>query len=174
MKRPNKVILHRVEFHLLLGFNGKTSFNAHLNLQEATIKMDGTKHKLKNETNMDRSKEGNAKESTSQKDTDSLGEGEKEEVGDQGEVQLRKQSRSRLLSRNRKQPIPTTLIQTPTTNHQTPSSYGRSRSLTWYKTPSILPPQFSTNPFARKLSRQHRKWSAPITLSTSTSRRAKR
>ena len=134
--------------------------------------MDGTRYKSKKETDTNISKGDIPKESTLQKAMESLGKSGKDEVGDQGEVQLRKQTRSRLLSRNRKNPIPTTVIQTPTTNHHT-ASYGRSRSLTWYKTPSILQPQFSTNPFARKLSRQHRKWSAPITLS-SINRRTKR
>ena len=134
--------------------------------------MDEPIHKWRKERDMDITKKDNANESISQKDMVPLGDGGKEVLGEEGEVQLKKQSRSRLLSRNRKHPISTTLVETPTTNHQTPSQ-GRSRSLTWYKTTSMLTPQFSSNPFARKLSRQTRKWSAPITLS-SNHRRAKR
>ena len=110
--------------------------------------------------------------SESNKITDLTPESGQVVVGDENDVQLRKQSRSKLVMRNRKQPMPANIIQNLSTNNPT-SSQGRSRSLTWYRTPSILQPPFSSNPFTKRLSRQHKKWSAPITLSSSY-RRSKR
>ena len=100
----------------------------------------------------------------------------KEELVDD-EVQLRKHSRAyKSLIRNRKVPIPTTMIPSTSATTLSPqtTSSGRSKSLSWYRTNSLLQPQFGSNLFSRKGSKNQRKFSAPINLSLSRNQQRKR
>ena len=95
------------------------------------------------------------------------------------EVQLRKHSKPyKSFIRNRKAAaiIPTTTSQSNTTTLQTPltTPSGRSKSLTWYRTSSLLPPQFGSSIFSRKVPKQQRKISDPTYLSLSKYRQRRR
>ena len=94
------------------------------------------------------------------------------------EVQLRKHSRPyKSLIRNRKAAaIPTTTSQSNSITLQTPLTTpgGRSKSLTWYRTSSLLPPQFGSSIFSRKVPKHQRKISDPTYLSLSKNRQRRR
>ena len=94
------------------------------------------------------------------------------------EVQLRKHSKPyKSLIRNRKPAtVPTTTSQSNSTTLQTPLTTpgGRSKSLTWYKTSSLLPHQFGSSIFSRKVPKHQRKISDPTYLSLSKNRQRRR
>ena len=93
----------------------------------------------------------------------------KDKIADD-DVELRKHSRPyRALLRNRKLALPINESQT-NTEHQPSTSNGRSKSLSWYRTTSIRQPQFSSNLFSKRSSRQNRKLSAPVFLSVGRER----
>ena len=88
-----------------------------------------------------------------------IGKENKDKIADD-DVELRKHSRPyRSLLRSRKLALP---ISESQTENQQSISNGRSKSLSWYRTTSIRQPQFGSNIFSKRSSKQNRKLSAPL------------
>ena len=102
---------------------------------------------------------------------------DKEDQGSDEEVQLRKRPYKSLM-RNRKAAIPTTMSSSSTNSTGLPlpqaAPTGRSKSLSLYRTGFLRQPQFGSNLFSRKSSKNQRKYSAPLDLNLSRSRQRHR